>query len=153
MNVYDFDGTIYDGDSTIDFYKFLVNRKKALIFKMPNQIIHIIKYIFKLISKEELKECFYNIFQSFDNIDECVNQFWDSHVYKIKEWYLEQQKSSDVIISASPFLLLEPVCKKLGVKYLIASNVNKKTGKFIGVNCYGEEKVIRFKEKFNNLLL
>ena len=30
------------------------------------------------------------------------------------------------------------------IKKVIASNVDKKTGKYYGVNCYGDEKVRRF---------
>ena len=29
MNVYDFDGTIYDGDSTFDFYKYCMKKHPA----------------------------------------------------------------------------------------------------------------------------
>lgn len=31
VNVYDFDGTIYDGDSTIDFYKFCLKKYKNML--------------------------------------------------------------------------------------------------------------------------
>ena len=61
---------------------------------------------------------------------------------------MEQKKTDDVIISASPEFLLSPVCKKLGLKYLIASRVDKNTGKYNGINCHGKEKVRRFYEEF-----
>ena len=64
---------------------------------------------------------------------------------KIKEFYLKQKKDDDIIISASPEFLLKPICDELGVN-LIASNFDKKTGKLIGNNCYGDEKVCRLKE-------
>lgn len=150
MNVYDFDGTIYDGDSTLDFYLFLIKKRKKLLLKVPKQVVSIIKYCFKFIEKEELKENFYSAFELFDNLDEFINQFWDKNEHKIKEWYLNQQEPSDVIISASSFILLEPICNRLGIKYLIASNVDKKTGKYKGKNCYGEEKVKRFYKEFKN---
>lgn len=153
MNVYDFDGTIYDGDSTLDFYIFLLKNNKKIIFKLPNQVINIIKYFFKLISKEKTKESFYSVFQYFDNLDELINEFWGIHQIKIKKWYLQQQKPTDIIISASPFLLLEPICKRLGIKDLIASDVDKRTGKYRGKNCYGQEKVKRFKKKYNNTVI
>ena len=31
MNVYDFDGTIYNGDSTIDFYIYALKSKPSII--------------------------------------------------------------------------------------------------------------------------
>jgi phosphoserine phosphatase len=45
---------------------------------------------------------------------------------------------------------LQPICNQLGIKYLIASNINSKTGKHIGKNCHGDEKVIRYKQVFKN---
>ena len=30
MNIYDFDGTIYDGDSSIDFFKYSLKKHKNL---------------------------------------------------------------------------------------------------------------------------
>ena len=30
MNVYDFDGTIYDGDSSVDFFRFCLKKYKIL---------------------------------------------------------------------------------------------------------------------------
>ena len=55
-----------------------------------------------------------------------------------------------MIISASPTFLLEPICDKLNIKYLIASKVDKHTGRYTGLNCYGEEKIRRFNEIFSN---
>ena len=39
MNVYDFDKTIYRGDSTKDFYFFLLRRHPVLIRYLPKQIM------------------------------------------------------------------------------------------------------------------
>ncbi|MEE0264705.1 MAG: haloacid dehalogenase-like hydrolase, partial [Acutalibacteraceae bacterium] len=52
------------------------------------------------------------------------------------------------IISASPEFLLELPCQMLGIKYLMASRVDPKTGKYTGENCHGEEKVRRLYEKY-----
>ena len=67
--VYDFDGTIYDGDSTFDFLKFLISKKKSLICHIPKMCLYFIKYKMKLIKKEKMKECFFEIFNKFDDID------------------------------------------------------------------------------------
>ena len=55
-----------------------------------------------------------------------------------------------MIISASPEFLLAPICRKLGIKHLIASKVDSKSGKYSGINCHGKEKVRRFCEKFKD---
>ena len=68
---------------------------------------------------------------------------------KIKEWYLNQKRKDDVIISASPEFLLKPICGILGIDNLIATKVELSSGKFLSKNCQGVEKVVRFKELFS----
>ena len=38
MNVYDFDKTIYDGDSTADFYIFSLKRHKKILLLAPSPV-------------------------------------------------------------------------------------------------------------------
>ena len=42
-----------------------------------------------------------------------------------------------------------PIAKELDIN-LIATIVDKKTGKFLSYNCYGKEKVKRFKQEYKN---
>ena len=153
MNVYDFDKTIYDGDSTLDFYLFVLKKKPELIKYLPVQVLGFIKYLFGMCTKLEFKEKFYFFLNGIDYIDNLIEVFWDEKQLKIKEWYLKSKKDSDLIISASPTFLLEPICKRVGIKHLIASEVNKKTGVCEGENCYGEEKVIRLKKEFKDSVI
>ena len=37
IDVYDFDGTIYDGDSTVDFWLYCLRRKPSLLRFLPHQ--------------------------------------------------------------------------------------------------------------------
>ena len=37
MNVYDFDGTIYDGDSTVDFFLHALKRNPSVLLHLPKQ--------------------------------------------------------------------------------------------------------------------
>lgn len=149
LNVYDFDKTIYDGDSSIDFYLFCLKRKKSIILLLPKQVFAMILYKLKIKDKEYFKSQFFSFVKKIDNIDKTVEVFWKQKIVKIKTWYKKQSKTSDVIISASPEFLLKPLEKKLKIK-VVASKVSKKTGTFLGKNCYGEEKVHRFNKEFNN---
>lgn len=148
MNVYDFDKTIYDGDSTLDFYFFSLKKSPMLIRFLPIQIIGFIKYMFGMYSKLQFKEKFYSFLKGIKNVDSMVELFWNENQDKIKDWYLKSKEESDVIISASPEFLLNTICRRIGIKHLIASEVNKNTGICEGENCYGEEKVLRFKKYF-----
>lgn len=148
MNVYDFDKTIYDGDSTLDFYFFSLKKNPMLIRFLPIQIIGFIKYMFGMYSKLQFKEKFYSFLKGIKDVDSIVELFWNANQDKIKDWYLKSKEESDVIISASPEFLLNNICRRIGIKHLIASEVNKNTGICEGENCYGEEKVLRFKKYF-----
>ena len=147
MNVYDFDGTIYNGDSSVDFYLFCLRANPLLIRFLPHQLKGFLLYALKRIDKTQFKEHFFCFLNGVDASTQ-VRAFWKQKESRIMEWYLTQQDKEDVIISASPRFLLQPICERLGIHTLIASEVDKSTGKFIGPNCRGEEKVLRFQEAF-----
>lgn len=153
MNVYDFDKTIYDGDSTLDFYLFCLRKHPSIIFCLYIQITGFIKYKLGMINKTEFKEQFFIFLKMIPDVEKSVNDFWNKYGIKIRDWYKKQQKKDDVIISASPYFLLSDICTRLGINNLIASNVDGKTGKFTGKNCYGMEKVLRFKEMFPDMII
>lgn len=148
MNVYDFDKTIYDGDSSVDFFKFCVKRNKKCLLILPNFVWSAILYKLNIYTKEQLKSSFFSFVKYFQNIDEIVDLFWKANKSKLKEWYIKDKRDNDLIISASPQFLLSSITRELNVD-LIATDVNNKNGKLNGKNCHGEEKVRRFKEKYN----
>ena len=53
INVYDFDGTIYDGDSSIDFFIFCLSKNLKCLKYIPMIIFNTILYIFKFLSTKE----------------------------------------------------------------------------------------------------
>ena len=144
MNVYDFDKTIYDGDSTVDFYKYCLKRNPRLLKYLFRQAGGFLRYTFGRCNKTEFKERFYSFLNGIDQTDEYLCDFWDIHIGKIKPWYKEKMKSDDVIVTASPEFLIKPVMERLGSAAVIASLVDVSTGKYTGLNCYGQEKVSRF---------
>ena len=153
INVYDFDGTIYDGDSSVDFYLFCLKKKIKIIRRLPSFCFNIILYLLKRISKEQLKESYFSFLNDVDNIDSVISEFWYKYKNKIKKFYIDKEHKNDFIISASPYFLLKPICDELKIKELIATNVDKNTGKFLELNCYGDEKVKRLKEKYKKVII
>lgn len=149
VNVYDFDGTIYNGDSSVDIYFFLLKRYPKLIAFFPKQMLGIVKYKLHLSSKEEMKEMYFSFLKGVRTDKTFVDDFWKQNQNKIKEWYLKQKRKDDVIISASPEFLLKPICDILGIDNLIATKVELSSGKFLSKNCQGAEKVVRFEEFFS----
>lgn len=150
MNVYDFDKTIYSKDSTLQFYFFCMKRKPLLAVCLIRQCFAALFYGIHIYSKTKFKEEFYCFLKQISDIDIWVEDFWKKEYINIMKWYLNQKRETDVIITASPEFLVVPVGKWLGVQMVIASRVDKKSGRYIGTNCYGKEKVERFLEVFPN---
>ena len=147
-NIYDFDKTIFKFDSTKKFYFFAIKKYPKMLLCLPTQFIYFIPFSLGLLEKTKFKEKMYSAFKYIKNIDQEVELFWDKNKIYINSWYYKNQKDTDIIISASPEFLLEPICKKIGIKHLIASKVNPKTGEYTGINCYGKEKVKRLEKEF-----
>ncbi len=151
VNLYDFDNTIYKGDSSTDFF-FYAMMKYPRIFKyIPKIAFNAILYKFKKLSKTQFKEKIFSFLNEVNDVDSLVEEFWDTHKCYIKDFYNSKKHNKDIIISASPEFLLAPICKYLKVFDLIASDVDKKTGKFKGLNCYGREKIKRLNKKYENV--
>jgi phosphoserine phosphatase len=142
MNVYDFDNTIYNGDSTLDFFKYCLCNYKETYITLPGMLFGFCLYKVSIINKIAFKQRFFRFLKLVPDVDAAVVSFWDKNEKKIWSWYLEQKEKTDLIISASPEFLLNHICKKLDIR-LIASRVDKITGEFTGENCYGTEKVKR----------
>lgn len=150
MNIYDFDGTIYSGDSSVDFFLFCLKKNPRVIFSAFKTLFSAIQKKFGKCGIEKVKSDFFSFLKYFDNAENLVLKFWKKNENKIATWFINQKKSDDFVISASPEFLLSPICKKLNVN-LIATKIDVKTGKTIGKNCKGEERVSRFFEKLNQI--
>lgn len=149
MHVYDFDDTIYKGDSTARFYVFCLLHRPAMLLALPRQGWAFLRWRTGRTDKTEFKEIFYSCFMHAGDVPDLVTRFWKKNKARIYPWYLAQQREDDVIISASPEFLLAPICRQLGIQHLIASQVEIPSGRYTGKNCYGEEKVPRFLEQFS----
>ena len=148
MNVFDFDKTIYDGDSTVDFCLWLIKRYPAVIGDFISNLGVVLRYKRGKITKTEMKEKLYKCLRRVPDMEKELSLFWDKHIKNIEKWYLDVKREDDVIISASPEFLVSEACRRLGIKHVMASRVDAKTGKYDGLNCYGAEKPKRFDEYF-----
>ncbi|MFA5603437.1 MAG: haloacid dehalogenase-like hydrolase [Bacilli bacterium] len=151
VNLYDFDGTIYDGDSTIDFYLFCLNKQITLLKYLPIQVLYTFFYFLKIVDKKKWKEKYFVFLKGIHDIEYKIESFWQINQNKIKKWYIDKNHENDIIISASPEFLLLPISKKLDVLKLIGTVVDPKTGIFLSENCRGEEKVKRLKNIFPSI--
>ncbi len=149
MNVYDFDQTIYHGDSTADFYFYCMRHKPLMLRSVPGTAGAFALYRAKRWTKTQFKQQMYRFLTAIGDSEQMVRDFWRGHIRNIKPWYIEEtRRADDVVISASPEFLLGPACRQLGIACLMASRVDAHTGRYTGINCWGEEKVRRFREQF-----
>ncbi len=153
MNVYDFDKTIYDGDSTIDFYLYCLRKRPKILCCAFRQCRGILLHKMHKIDTTAMKEQFFSFLLKLDNPNALVDAFWQKKQKKIKQWYLQRKDASDVVISASPAFLLLPICEKLAITEPIATQMDIATGSIQGSNCKGEEKVRRFYARYPNAIM
>lgn len=59
MNVYDFDGTIYNGDSTVDFYLYCLREHPGLAVYAFRQGIGVLRCVAGQIDTTSMKEQFF----------------------------------------------------------------------------------------------
>ena len=102
MRVFDFDGTIYDGESLFDLYLYSA-RHDPKVFRF---IAPVLRYAVK---------------------------------YKLEP--------NDVILTASFDLTVGEACRRLGVRNLVASNVDMETMKVTYLN-FNTNKARRFRELY-----
>ena len=148
MNVFDFDKTVYPRDSAAEFIVYIALRHPAVIVDLIKGLPTVAAYKRGRASKTEMKERLFACFARVPDIDRAVSKFWDKRIGRVEGWYLGMKRPDDVVISASPEFLLAEACRRLEIGNLIASRVDKRTGKYSGENCYGEEKPRRFAKLF-----
>ena len=147
MNIFDFDGTIHRGDSSVAFYLYCLRRRPYIVLLLPVQAAAALLHVLGIIDVTAMKQVFYLYFRLID-AKALLASFWEQDRKNIQEWYHRVHTEYDVLISASPEFMLAPICEELGIRTLIASKVDPGTGKYTGKNCSGEEKVLRFRALF-----
>lgn len=141
---FDFDNTIYRGDSSLDFYLFNIRNKPLILRYLPYQLYHIVLYILRIESKTRCKSALFCFLRDINNLSKSVDHFWKKNEVKVQAWYTNRHRKNDIIVSASPDFLIKPIGKRLGVKEIIATRMDHH-GIIDGENCHGTEKVKRLK--------
>lgn len=140
MNVYDFDGTIFPSDCAIGFCIWCMNRHPKLWFTFfPKAIkVTVLNKMGKL--PEYLKQRqFFSYLTLIDDFDVQITRYWDKNEKRIASWYLAQKRPDDLIISASPACIIEPIAKRLGVNFM-ATEYDREYGVFLNNLMYAKEK-------------
>lgn len=140
MNVYDFDGTIFPKDCSIGFCIWCMNRHPKLWFTFaPKAIRNLIRRKRGKIPEYLMQRELFRYLTLIDDFDKQIERYWDKNEKKIAAWYLAQKKDDDLIISASPTCIIEPIAKRLGVNYM-ATEYDREFGVFLNNLMYAKEK-------------
>lgn len=150
MNIYDFDNTIYKGDTNKDILLYSFKKHPFKVIKALKKTKKLERdYKRGLITFERVKEAMLSFLFEIDDLDGYIEKFVSSHMKNIKPWYLSRKNDYDIVISASYELWIIPFCKRLGIRYVLATKTDKE-GHIIGKNCKGEEKVKRLASTIPN---
>jgi len=140
MNVYDFDGTIYYTDCSIDFALWCMKRKPKLWFTwLPRMLKTLILYKQGKVKNYRLQREMFRYLTMVKDFDVQIEKYWDKNEKRISSWYLAQKRSDDLIISASPACIIGPIAERLGVNYM-ASEFDRELGVFTNNLMYAKEK-------------
>ena len=147
MNVYDFDKTVFDGDSEDYFFAWIYRDGK-----LPwNHFVYTVSEWLcarKIISKTFARTLMYRVLKKLDDIDSLVEAYWDEHERHMLPWYAEVQQEDDVIATGTPRFLMEPMMRRLHVKHLVATEMDKHTGTIDGLFLGADLKVPAFYRQF-----
>lgn len=152
VNVYDWDKTIFPVDSTAAFIRWCFRRHPLRMLRILRVVPVLPGFFLHRVSKTRMKEKLYGFLRGIPDIDAEVQAFWDANFHRVHKWYLAQARPDDIVISASPEFLISVPAGRLGVR-LLASRVDKHTGKTTGENCSNVEKVRRLREAYPDVTI
>ena len=150
-NVYDFDNTIYRGESSLDLFFYYLKKDPSLVKYLPKALVGVVKYKLGMVQIDSLMADYATLAEDYlrtlKTLDEDMEDFWDKHMHKIKPFYKAQQHDDDLIISASPEFFLEVLFKRIGIKNFIGTSIDKEKCKVLFV-CFRENKVPAFQSRY-----
>ena len=140
MNAYDFDETIFYPDCSVLFARWCAKRHPKLYFTyLPKVVKSLLQYKKGKLPRYKFERTFFSFLKQVDDFDEQIEKFWDKNECRISRWYLEQKRSDDLIISASPACIIAPIARRLGVNY-VATDYDREYGVFVDNLMYAKEK-------------
>ena len=149
IDVYDFDGTIYDGDSTADYVLYCLRRHPSLLCALPRVALAAARLALRRIGLTAFKSELFAAMSRRIDLEAEAERFWrDGRTRgKLGAWFEKTPRDLPIVIaSASPEFELRHAAAILGVKTLIGTRCERGTGRLVGRNCKGEEKLSRIRE-------
>ena len=151
MNVYDFDNTLYDGESGLHLFFFYLKKRPGLVRFAPQVLQGVADYKRGRVKFDQAIERVSGVLKPFlEGIEDYradAREFWDKHEHRLRPFYRHLRRPDDLIISASPEQMLREVCARLGINHFIGSVINENTSQ-LEFACFRENKVKAFREHY-----
>jgi phosphatidylglycerophosphatase C len=153
--VFDFDGTLFQGDATKDFCWFYYRKMPLKSYYFLVQVAYWFINQLGLISTTKFKSKFIAFLNNNDakQIEDLLTLFWEQKRAFVREHLLneitELKKNGVhiVVVSASPELFIKDFCLTLGIDAVIGTQLMVKNNKYsLLKNCRGKEKLVRLKQ-------
>lgn len=117
-----------------------MHRHPKLYFTyFPKVMFNLAEYKSGKIQNHLMQRKLFSFLTMVDDFDVQIEKFWNKYEKRISAWYLAQKKPDDLIISASPTCIIEPIAKRLGVQFM-ASEYDREYGVFLDNLMYAKEK-------------
>ena len=172
MRVFDFDGTIYDGESLFDLYMFSARYEPKVLRHLAQVLRYAVQYKMGRATLAQMERGVGGVTCDYlhdvaasrrilrlggaapdaglageaaiaEGVSALVNEFWNRHMDRIKPWY--EPRPDDVILTASFDVTVGEACRRLGLNRLVSSTVDPRTMRVTCLN-FNTNKPKRFRE-------
>ena len=149
MNVYDFDETVFTGDSEDHFFAYL---EKKPGFRLVNWKYKCYNFLVnsKLMTKTKARQHQYAFLKRMENLEQTLEDYWDTQIKFMKPWYLKAKRDDDIIASATPEFLMVPIMKRLRLNFYSDSYVDNDLAVHAkhAFVVYGDDQIAEWNEYF-----
>ena len=171
MRVFDFDGTIYDGESLFDLYMFSARYEPKVLRHLAPVLRYAVQYKMGRATLAQMERGVGGVTCDYlhdvaasrrilrlggaapdaglageaaiaEGVSALVNEFWNRHMDRIKPWY--EPRPDDVILTASFDVTVGEACRRLGLNRLVSSTVDPRTMRVTCLN-FNTNKPKRFR--------
>lgn len=153
MKVFDFDNTIYKGESTFDFALYVVKRKKSLLRYLPAFLWLLFSYKVARMDvqtyQRKLEKYTKQFLANKDFILECVKEFWEENIDRIYPHMLKMIHEDDVIITTCPDFLIDELRDIIPTNHILSTKIDLDQGKILFLN-FHENKIKAYREYYKD---
>lgn len=153
IKVFDFDNTLYHGESSIDLAFYMIRRNRKILLYVPSIVYNLAKYKMCLIDRDkaekEINDFLKVAVKDKYEAAELVESFWAENIHRLDLNIIKRVNKDDVIITAGPDMLINAIKDKLGTENILSSVIDPDKREMTYFN-FGENKAKRYKEVYGD---